>query len=110
MSHPQTAIQFFKTWWALIFALASMTTSGLIFGINLSNRVDQLISSSADGDLQWLNIRANTRDGIKYQARLVAIEVHMQPDNIKLWGRVASGWEEDHRALNEHLRNHPRSQ
>ena len=108
--NPLTAVQFFKQWWFLIAALASLTVGGLTFGITLSLRVDQLIASKADGDLQWLNIRANTRDGIKDQARLVAIDVHMQPDNIKLWGRVASGWEEDHRALNEHLRNHPRSQ
>ncbi len=106
--NPLTAVQFFKTWWALIFGLAGMTVSGLVFGITLNARVDQLVSARADGDLQWLNIRANTRDGIKYQARLVAIEVHMGPENIKRWGRVSAGWEEDHRALNEHLRNHPR--
>ncbi len=107
MTTPLTAVQFFKTWWFLFAALGSMTISGLWFGINLSLRVDQLTERRADDDLQWLNIRANTREGIKHQARIVAMEVHMQPDNIKLWGRVASGWEEDHRALNEHLRGHP---
>ncbi len=107
MTTPLTAVQFFKTWWALIFALASMSVSGLIFGITLNARVEQLVKKSQVDDQQWLVIRANVRQGIDHQSRLVAIEVHMQPDNIKLWGRVASGWEEDHRALNEHLRGHP---
>ena len=106
--NPLTAVQFFRTWWFLIAAMASLTLGGLTFGINLSLRVDQLTERRADDDLQWLNIRANTREAIKHQSRIAAMEVHMQPDNIKLWGRVASGWEEDHRALNAHLRNHPR--
>jgi hypothetical protein len=106
--NPVTAVQFFKQWWFLIAALASITVGGLTFGITLSLRVDQLVKKSAVDDLQWLNIRANTRTAIKHQGRIETMEVHMEPDNIKLWGRVASGWEEDHRALNEHLRNHPR--
>ncbi len=107
MTSPLTAVQFFKQWWVLLAALGSMMVSGLVFGITLSNRVDQLVKKSAVDDLQWLNIRANSRDGIKYQGRLEAIEIHMGPDNIRRWGRVAAGWEEDHRALNEHLRGHP---
>ena len=106
--NPLTAVQFFKQWWPLFIALGGMTITGLVFGITLSVRVDQLMEKSQVDDLQRLHINANTREGINHQARLVAIEVHMQPANIKLWGRVASGWEEDHRALNEHLRNHPR--
>ena len=106
--NPMTAVQFFKTWWALFFALAGMTVSGLVFGITLNARVGQLMEKSQVDDLQRLHINANTRRGIDHQARLVAIEVHMEPDNIKRWGRVSAGWEEDHRALNEHLRNHPR--
>ncbi len=106
--NPITAVQFFKQWWFLIAALASITVGGLTFGIDLSLRVDQLAKKQAVDDLQWLNIRANTREGIKHQSKIAAMEVHMQPDNILRWGRVAAGWEEDHRALNEHLRNHSR--
>ena len=107
MSHPMTALQFFKTWWVLLAALGSMMVSGLVFGITLSNRVDQLMSKTAVDDLQWLNIRANTREGIKHQSKITAMEVHMGPENIQRWGQIQATSDEDHRLLSEHLRSHP---
>ncbi len=106
--NPLTAVQFFKQWWFLFGALGSMTVTGLVFAITLSNRVDQLMEKSQVDDLQWLNIRANIRQGIDHQGRLVAIEVHMGPTAIQRWGQIQATSDEDHRLLSEHLRGHPR--
>ncbi len=108
--NPLTAVQFFRQWWFLFAALGSMTVSGLMFGINLSARVEQLMEKSQVDDLQRLNINANTRRAIDHQARLVAIEVHMGPRAIQRWGQIQATSDEDHRLLSEHLRNHPRNQ
>lgn len=106
--NPLTAVQFFRQWWVLLAGLGSMTVTGLVFAITLSNRVDTLMEKGQVDDLQWLNIRAGIRQGIDHQSRLEAIEVHMGPIAIQRWGQIQATSDEDHRLLSEHLRNHPR--
>ena len=106
--NPLTAVQFFKQWWFLFAALGSITISGLVFGITLNARVEQLMEKGLVDDLQWLNIRASIRQGIDHQGRIEAIEVHMSPIAIQRWGQIQATSDEDHRLLSEHLRAHPR--
>ena len=106
MSHPLTAVQFFRTWWFLIAALGSMTVGGLTFGITLSLRVDQLVERRADDDLQWLNIRANTRQGIAHQSKISAMQEHMGPIAIQQYGALKSTVAFDHERLERHLNRH----
>ena len=105
---PVTAIQFFKTWWPLMGALGSMTVTGIVFAVTLSNRVDGLSQTKADDDLQWLNIRAGIRQGIAHQARLDAIERVVTTQSLEDWGAFKRTVSQDHEALWDHITEHRR--
>ena len=104
--NPLTAVQFFKQWWFLIAALASITVGGLTFGITLSLRVDQLVERRADDDLQWLNIRANVRRGIEHEGEITTMQEHMGPIAIQEYGALKAMTADDHRRLERHLDRH----
>ena len=104
--NPLTAVQFFKQWWFLFAALGSITISGLVFGITLNARVEQLMEKGQVDDLQWLNIRANVRRGIEHEGEISAMQEHMGPIAIQQYGALKSTVAFDHERLERHLNRH----
>jgi len=106
--NPLTAVQFFKQWWFLIAALASMTVAGLTFGIDLSLRVDQLTKKQQVDVRQTANIRANIVNIAEHEIEIEGMQLHMGPGAIQEYGALKLTVANNYRRLERHLDNHAR--